>query len=166
MEQIVNAQQIISAVIESGATDSKSILDVLCDGAALAAMGITDDDQDAVEEACITVRKQQRAEVFFVISASTDDAEIESAIGYCDMSKEAKERRNDAAAVMDEQGDQKVLEYVEFADGVAVLYSPEFGYAYVNQRSPGVGDSMLIENGGADSADHAAHIWRSKNVIS
>lgn len=160
----MNAQEIIAAIIEEGATDSQSILDALCDGAALAAIGITDDDKDAVEEACSTVQRQQRVEVAFDISASTDDAEIESAIGYCDMSKEAKERRDDAAAVMDEQGDQKVLEYIEFADGVAVLFSPVFGYAYINQRSPGVGDSMLVESGGADSADHAARIWRGANV--
>lgn len=161
----MNAQQIISAIIEDGATDSQSILDVLCDGAALESLGLTDDDQEAVEEAYSTVQKQQRVEVSITISASTTDAEIECAIDYCDMSKEAKERRDDAAAVIAEQGDQVVLEYVEFADGVAVLYSPEFGYAYVNQRSPGVGDSMLVESGKADSADHAAHIWRHANAI-
>ena len=99
----MNAQEIIAAIIKEGATDSQSILDALCDGAALAAIGITDDDQ-------------------------------------------------------------KVLEYIEFADGVAVLFSPVFGYAYINQRSPGVGDSMLVESGGADSADHAARIWRGANV--
>lgn len=161
----MNAQQIISAIIEEGATDSQSILDALCDGAALASIGVTDDDQEAVEEAFLQVQKQQRAEVSITISASTTDAEIECAIDYCDMSKEAKERRDDAAAVMAEQGDQVVLEYVEFADGVAVLYSPEFGYAYVNQASPGVGNSMLVESGKADSADHAAHIWRHANAI-
>lgn len=160
----MNAQEIIAAIIEEGAKDSQSILDTLCDGAALAAIGITDDDKNAVEEAYSAIQRQQRVEVAFDISASTEDAEIESAIGYCDMIREAKERRGDALAVMEEQGNQKVLEYVEFADGVAVLFSPVFGYAYINQRSPGVGDSMLVESGRCCSAEHAAHIWRSANV--
>lgn len=54
----MNAQEIISAIIEDGATDSQSILDALCDGAALAALGITDEDQDAVEQAFSEVKQR------------------------------------------------------------------------------------------------------------
>lgn len=92
------------------------------------------------------------------IKASTTDAEIESAIPYIDMRSEAIGRRDDAAAVLEEQGDVTVLEYHSI-DGVDVLYSPAFGYAYVNAMSPGVGDSMLIDNDEADSPDHAARQW-------
>lgn len=99
----------------------------------------------------------------FIITATTTDQEIE-VIPYQDMLKEARERRDDAAAVLDVQGDQEVLEYVEYSDGVAVLFSPVFGYALVNRWSAGVGDSMVIENGGAASAEDAADQWRDANV--
>lgn len=46
----MNAQEILSAIRET-ATDKQSILEALCDGAALAAIGVTDEDQDEVEEA-------------------------------------------------------------------------------------------------------------------
>lgn len=94
------------------------------------------------------------------ITATTTDLEIES-IPYLDMRIEATERRDDAAAVLEEQGDEEVLQYETYDDGVAVLYSPIFGYALVNRASPGVGDSVLIDNGEADSADHAADIYRA-----
>jgi hypothetical protein len=160
----MNAQEIISAIREAGAKESQSILDALCDGAALLAMGVTtDDDQDAVEEALEIVKGQRVVNQALSITATTSDIELED-IPYNDMRREARERRDDAAAVLEEQGDQQVLEYVEYGDGVAVLYSPAWGYAYVNKRSNGVGDSILIEQGNADSADHAAHIWREANA--
>ena len=52
----MNAQEIISIIREAGAKESQSILDALCDGAALLALGITDDDQEAVEEAFALVK--------------------------------------------------------------------------------------------------------------
>lgn len=55
----MNAQEIISAIRDAGAKDSQSILDVLCDGAALLAMGITDDDQEAVEEAWEIIKAER-----------------------------------------------------------------------------------------------------------
>ena len=101
--------------------------------------------------------------ISFSISASTTDLELEN-IRYSDMRREARERRDDAAAVQSEQGDQEVLEYQEMDDGVVVLHSPVFGYALVNQRSTGEGDSMLIENGQADSVEHAVSVWRVANA--
>ena len=92
------------------------------------------------------------------IKASTTIEAIEAAIPYLDMRREAIERRDDAAAVLQEQGDQVVLELHD-VDGVDVLYSPVFGYAYVNERSPGIGNSLVISSGEADSPEHAAEQW-------
>lgn|GEM_PF-3581247 len=100
---------------------------------------------------------------YLAITATTTDAELE-AIRYNDMRREARERRDDAAGVLEEQGDQTVLEYQESDDGVAVLFSSDFGYALVNQLSGGVGDSLLIENGQAESIEHAAQQWRDANA--
>ena len=47
----MNAQQIIDLIRNAGAEDNQSILYTLEDGAALLALGITDADQEAVEEA-------------------------------------------------------------------------------------------------------------------
>ena len=47
----MNAQQIIEVIKASGTIDKKGILDALCDGLALAGLGLGDSDQDAVEEA-------------------------------------------------------------------------------------------------------------------
>lgn len=96
--------------------------------------------------------------LILTIKASTTNDEIESAIPYVDMRKEAVERRDDAAAVLTEQGDQVALEYHD-VDGVDVLYSRTFDYAYVNQNTHGTGDSLLIENGQAESPEHAARVW-------
>lgn len=95
------------------------------------------------------------------ITATTSTGAIEAAIPFLDMRREAIERRDDAAAVLPEQGDQAVLELHEI-DGVTVLYSPVFGYAYVNEMLPGVGDSLVIESGDADSPEHAARTWRGE----
>ena len=103
------------------------------------------------------------SKIYLSISASTTDLELED-IRCNDMRREARERRDDAAAVQAEQGDQEVLEYEEMDDGMVVLYSPIFGYALVNQRSTGEGDSMLIESGQADSIEHAASVWRAANA--
>ena len=94
------------------------------------------------------------------ITATTTTEDIEAAISFLDMRDHAIEQRDMAAAVIEEQGDQNVLELHEI-DGVTVLYSSTFGYAYVNERSPGVGNSLLIDNGKADSAEHAAQQWRT-----
>lgn len=94
------------------------------------------------------------------IRATTTDAEIAVAIPYADMRVEARDRRDDAAAVLAEQGDQIVLELHDI-DGVDVLYSPAYSYAMVNERSPGVGDSLLIATGECDSPEMAVLIWRT-----
>lgn len=90
------------------------------------------------------------------ITASTTVEEIEAAIPFVDMRKEAIERRDDAKGL--EDSDEVVLELHEFGD-VLVLFSPVFGYALVNEKTSGTGDSLLIDNGQADSAEHAAQQW-------
>lgn len=95
------------------------------------------------------------------ITATTSTDAIEAAIPFLDMRREAIERRDDAAAVLPEQGDQTVLELHEI-DGVTVLHSPAFEYAYVNEAGPGVGDSLLIENWECPTPDHAARVWRGE----
>lgn len=82
------------------------------------------------------------------ITATTTTEAIEAAIPFLDMREHA----------IEQQGDQTILELHEI-NGAAVLYSPEFGYAYVNEMSPGVGDSLLIGNGEADSPEDAAQQW-------
>ena len=52
----MNAQDIIQAIREEGADSKQAIIDALCDGAALLALGITDKDQAAVEEAFAIVQ--------------------------------------------------------------------------------------------------------------
>jgi hypothetical protein len=101
---------------------------------------------------------EKKMTAILTIKASTTTEEIEAAIPFIDMREEALERRDDAAAVIADQGDQAVLEYHN-VDGISVLYSPSFGYAYVNQYGPGAADSLLVENGDADSAEHAAQIY-------
>lgn len=100
--------------------------------------------------------------LILVIKGSTSTQQIEEAIRCIDMRQHAIERR-DAAAVIAQQGDQAVLELHEI-DGVEVLYSPVFGYAYVNGRSGGTGDSIVLDNGEADSAERAARLWREENA--
>lgn len=92
------------------------------------------------------------------IRATTTDNELAS-ISYLDMRQEAAERRDDALAVINEQGDQVVLEY-HHIDGVDVLYSPAFSYAMVNEQSSGIGDSLVIETWQCESPEHAARVWR------
>ena len=94
------------------------------------------------------------------ITATTTTEAIEAAIPFLDMRAEAIERRDDAAAVLDDLGELTVLEYHDI-DGVAVLYSPTLGYAMVNEFSAGVGNSLVIDNGEADSPEHAAAKWRA-----
>jgi len=97
--------------------------------------------------------------MYLTITATTTDDQIYEAIPYLDMCQEAIERRDDAAAVLEEQGNQTVLEYSQ-ADGVDVLYSPVFGYAMTNERTAGVGNSIIVED--CTSPDHAARVWRGE----
>jgi hypothetical protein len=97
------------------------------------------------------------------IDASTTDEAIYDAMPYVDMRHHAIERRDDAAAVETDNPVGTVLELHDI-DGVDVLWSPAFGYAYVNQRSPGVGNSLQIDNGGAWSPESAASQWSIKRV--
>lgn len=46
-----SAQEIIDIIKDAGAEDDQAIIYALEDGSALAALGITDDDQEGVEEA-------------------------------------------------------------------------------------------------------------------
>lgn len=92
------------------------------------------------------------------IKASTTNNEIEAAINFLDMRAHAIEMRDMAEQVMAEQGDQDVLELHVIGD-VYVLYSPVFGYAYVNEQSTGIGNSLIIESGEADSPEDAAQKW-------
>lgn len=95
------------------------------------------------------------------ITATTTTEAIEAAIPFLDMRDHAAEVRDMAAAVIEEQGDQAVLELHDIG-GVTVLYSPAFDYAYVNETSPSVGNSLLIGNGEADSPEHAAQQWNAQ----
>lgn len=54
----MTAQDIIDIIREAGAEDPQSIRDALCDGEALGRLGITDEDQEAVEEAYDIMQKQ------------------------------------------------------------------------------------------------------------
>lgn len=95
------------------------------------------------------------------ITATTSTEAIEAAIPFLDMRAHAIELRDMAAAVIAEQGDQVVAELHEI-DGVTVLHSQAFEYAYVNEAGPGVGDSLLIENWECPTPDHAVRVWRGE----
>lgn len=56
---MTTACEIIEALREEG-YDNQQILDALEDGAALADLGYTDDDQEAIEEAHEIIRKKLR----------------------------------------------------------------------------------------------------------
>ena len=47
----MNAGEILQALYDAGAENEKTMCDALCDGAALAELGITDEDKPAVEQA-------------------------------------------------------------------------------------------------------------------
>jgi hypothetical protein len=96
--------------------------------------------------------------LIFAIRATTTDDDLQS-IPYLDMRQESTERRDDALAIINEQGDQVVLEYHNI-DGVDVLFSPAFGYAMVNEQSSGVGNSLVIETWQCESPEHAVRVWR------
>ena len=91
------------------------------------------------------------------ISATTTTDAIEDAIRFLDMRTAAIEARDMVAAVLQEQGDSVTLELHEI-DGITVLFSPVFGYAWVNEVSTGVGNSLFVEY--AQTPDDAAAEWR------
>ncbi|MCS0585341.1 hypothetical protein NX784_27555 [Massilia pinisoli] len=78
------------------------------------------------------------------------------------MRDHARECRDDASAIVKDEGDCTLLKYHD-ADGVNVLYSPEFGYAYVNEKSPGVGNSLFLEIDEVTSVEQAAEMWNASN---
>jgi hypothetical protein len=78
------------------------------------------------------------------ISATTTTDAIEDAIRFLDMRTAAIEARDMSAAVLQEQGDQIVLELHEDGD-VVVLWSPTFGHAWVNEISTGTGNSLFVD---------------------
>lgn len=55
----MTAQDVIQAIQDAGGTSRQAILDALCYGAALAAIGVTDDDQEAFEAAFNLVKSSQ-----------------------------------------------------------------------------------------------------------
>ena len=89
------------------------------------------------------------------IRATTTNDAIEAAVPFVDMRLHAIEMRDMAAAVLAEQGDQEVL-HVHEIDGVTVLWSEQWAYAMVNQRSPGAGDSVTYGNDRFSSPEEAA----------
>lgn len=96
-----------------------------------------------------------------IITGITHNKAIEGQLGHFpDMLEHAIEQRDDAR-VLDPTED--VLE-VHTIEDVVILYSPTFGYAYVNEEGDGIGDSMLIGNGECDSAAHAYYLWTGENV--
>lgn len=112
-----------------------------------------------VIEVIATNREIEMTTAALTIKASTTTEAIEAAIQFLDMRAHAIELRDMAAAVIDEQGDQVVAELHEI-DGIAVLWSPVFEYAYVNEAGPGIGDSLLIGNGECPSPGHAVAWWK------
>ena len=97
----------------------------------------------------------------FAISATTTNDEIKKNIPYLDMQLEAIERRDDAAAVLDEQGDQTVLQFYKI-ENVDVLFSSTFGYAFVNEQSNGISDSLFIGNDECESPEYAVKLWQQE----
>lgn len=77
----MNAKEIIDT-IAAETSDLKSILEVLEDGQALAAMNITDDDQDAVEEAHAEILERIASEGSAIFGRENDDGTI--AVLYAD----------------------------------------------------------------------------------
>lgn len=114
-----------------------------------------------VIEVIATNRENEMTAAALIIRATTTTEAIEAAIPFLDMREHAIELRDMAAAVIAEQGDQVVAELHEI-DGIAVLWSPVFEYAYVNERSGGIGDSLLIGNGECPDAEHAVRVWRGE----
>ena len=98
------------------------------------------------------------------IDATTTDIEIADAIPYLDMRAHATERRDDARAVEADVPQGVVLELHD-VDGVDVLWSPTYGYAMVNERSGGIGNSLTIDNGHALSPEAAATQWLGAYLV-
>jgi hypothetical protein len=101
--------------------------------------------------------------LLMAITAATTDAQIDDVIMYSDMRDHAREMRDMALTVADDHDEQDedglpLLEYHEI-DGIHVLHSPIWAYAYVNERSAGVGDSRIIDNDDAPTPGIAAAIW-------
>jgi hypothetical protein len=97
------------------------------------------------------------------ISGTTTDDQIYSAIPFCDMRAHAVELRDAAAAVIDVQGCHNVA-HIHDMDGILVLHCPIWEYAMVNERSPGVGDSLMTDNWEAPTPAAAAAIWRGEDA--
>jgi hypothetical protein len=92
------------------------------------------------------------------ITGATSTDQIEQAIPYLDMRAHAIEIRDMADGVLDDS--ETVLELHEAGD-ILVLYSPVFDYAYVNEQSVGVGDSLTIDNDEAGGVAGAVKQWRA-----
>lgn len=97
------------------------------------------------------------------ITASTTNDQIEAAIPFLDMREHAIEMRDMAAAVISERGDQEAIQLHD-VDGITVLYSPTWDYAYVNERSHGIGNSLILDNDCAGGAEGAARQWRGEDA--
>ena len=95
------------------------------------------------------------------IKASTTTDAIEGAIPFRDMREHAITLRDLelGAALIPEDYEEVAAELHEI-DGVTVLWSPEFGYAYVNEDGPGAGNSLLIDERECPTPEYAARVWR------
>jgi len=99
--------------------------------------------------------------LILTIKATTTTDTIENAIPFRDMREHAITLRDmelDGALIPEDY--EEVAAELHEIDGVLVLWSPEFGYAYVNEDGPGAGDSLMIEQYECPTPEHAARVWR------
>lgn len=99
--------------------------------------------------------------LILTIKASTTTDAIEDAIPFRDMREHAIALRDLelGAAVIPEDYEEVVAELHEI-DGVTILWSPVFAYAYVNEDGPGAGDSLMIDEYECPTPEHAVSVWR------
>ncbi len=108
---------------------------------------------------------EMRRHAILTIRASTTNADIESAIPCDEMRRHAIERRDDAAAVIDEMGDEAVLDLYKI-DGVTVLWSSAYCYGVVNKTGRGAGDCLYAgeKPEGVVTPAEAAAFWYKQNA--
>lgn len=88
------------------------------------------------------------------ITTATIAAQLEELMPFLDMRQEALDSRGKCE-----------LELHKFDDDTVVLYSPDRAFAYVNQDSNGVRNSLFLSDlDGVKSAEHAARIYATGDV--
>ncbi len=99
-------------------------------------------------------------------ASTTTYADIEDAIPYGEMRRHAIERRDGAAGVIDELGDEEVLDLYEI-DGVLVLWSDAFCYGVMNRTDP-FDDCLCLYAGekpeGVVTPAEAAAYWHKQHA--